>query len=105
MPLRLDRRAMNSSAIAFGPDRPGAGDEAQRTIGCDGQQLSHAVAQGGAPRFVERSDVARSRALAAEERGPVVIEVAKLGGYGDGLLVRDPQAGCLERASQRVRLT
>src|SRR5919198_2086909 len=60
-----------------GAHRPGAGDERDGSVLPDWKARADALSKRAAALFDQRHAIGRRRALAAEERGPVIVEVAK----------------------------
>src|SRR6185312_5428658 len=62
------------------PDRPGARGQVDGAVRLDRQLRAEVIPEGIAARVAERHRVAGRRALPAEERRPVVVEVAEARG-------------------------
>src|SRR5687767_11061504 len=85
-------------------DGPGAGDEVDRSAGVGWEGGAEVVAERGAAVLGEGHGVGGGGALAAEEGGPVVVEVAEDGGHVDGAQGDVLEAGAGEEALERLGL-
>jgi hypothetical protein len=90
---------MSIHQLLLTADRPGSGDEGDRAVGGDGKFGADALAESRSAILTEGHGIGRGRALAAEEWGPVVAEVAEQRWYIDGARLDMEQTGVAEESS------
>src|SRR5215207_6465925 len=86
-------------------DRPGTCDQIDGAVAGDWEPGANPVAQRAAPLFAEGIHVSRRGPLTAQERRPVIVEVAETGGDVDGVDLDFTQTSPPEQLRQPRWLT